>query len=88
MTGAEELRAAVRMLNGCSESFLDRHTLAELVTICRAWRAAEHDYPPDTWTTRQVAAAIRGIVPRWNDKGEPSDPPAHRRVGACVEVSA
>lgn len=88
MTGADELRAVVRMLNGLNETFCDRFTLPELVTICRAWRAAEHDYPPDTWTQRQVTAAVRGIVPRWNDAGEPVDPPAHRRVGVLVQVSA
>ena len=70
-TGAEELRLIVANLNCCRERFLDRFTAEQLLAIGRAQIACEWDNPPDTWTVKQVRAALRGKVPRFDDDGRP-----------------
>jgi hypothetical protein len=64
-TGADELRLIVQNMNYCREGFNDRYTAEQLVAIGRAHIACEWDNPPDTWTPRQVRAALRGKVPRF-----------------------
>lgn len=70
MTGIEELRLTVNVCSWMKESFNDRYSAAQLVAICIAHSKCEWDYLPDTWTTRQVKEAIKGIVPRWDEEGE------------------
>lgn len=74
LTGAEELRKLASMIDGLSETFLDRFTLEELVTLTRAWRASEWDkYPDAEWTEEQIAAALRGVPPAWDSDEKPED---------------
>lgn len=77
-TGAEDLRAVVNVLNACVESFNDRYTAEELLTIVRMLRAAEWDILPDRWTRRQVKRALRGIVPTWSRNQRPTYPKVPR----------
>ncbi len=73
MTGAEELRAAVKALSHCNETFLDEFTAEQLLKLWRAWRACGWDYFPDQWTREQVRAAIyRGVVPEFSDPNHPT----------------
>ena len=71
-TGAEELRAIVETMNGTNEGFNDRFTAEELVQIFRMMFASEWDLYPDTWAPRQVAEALQGRIPTWNDEEEPT----------------
>jgi len=69
--GAEELRRAVALLDNMRESFNDSHTTAELLQLCRVYRACEWDIAPDRWTPDQLSAALQGVVPRWDEDGRP-----------------
>lgn len=71
MTGAEDLRAAVRLLNNCREQFLDGYSAEQCLALARAWRRAAWDVRPDEWTEEQVAIAIAGGTPEWADDGTP-----------------
>lgn len=84
LTGAEELRRCVGAIDNLHETFNDRYTLKELVTLCRAWRAAEMDlFPDDGWTERQVKEALEeGKVPQWSD----DEAPIYNDVGPRIEV--
>lgn len=73
LTGAEEMRSAVRLFDSCSESFLDRFTAEQLILIWRAWHASEWDVRPDLWSERQVQAALKGVAPRWDNDMNPVD---------------
>lgn len=68
---SDELRLLVRNFNACDESFLTRFTVAELVTLHRAWMASSHDIRPDQWSERQVLEALAGKVPEWNEDESP-----------------
>lgn len=67
MTGAEELRAAHNVIDGMRESFNDRFTAAQLLTLWRALHLCEWDITPDQWAPRQVDEALRGIVPQFRE---------------------
>ena len=71
MTGAERLRATVRMVDNCRESFVDEFTTDNLVTLWMAYFLSDYDWTPDHWSRRQVARAMGGIVPTWDESGEP-----------------
>lgn len=60
MTGAEELRTIVRVLNQCRESFLDRYSVEQLIALYRALRRSEWDVLPDAWTSKEIADALAG----------------------------
>lgn len=67
LTGVDELRKAVNVINGMRESFNDRFTIAQLVNLWRALHMCEWDIAPDEWSGRQVNEALRGIVPQFRE---------------------
>ena len=71
LTGAEELRAAVRLFDRCRESFLACFTAEELLRLARAARRAKWDFYPDQWTEAQIQIALRGGTPEWDAEGRP-----------------
>lgn len=70
-SAAEELRGLGRWLDSQRESFLDSFNLDELFCLWRAWKRSEWIFTPDQWSERQVAEALLGIPPKWNDREEP-----------------
>lgn len=72
LTGAEELRTIVRILNNTREGFNDNYTAEELIQICRMQRASGWDFTPCQWSARQVAESLRGIVPTWDSDEQPT----------------
>ena len=70
-TGMETLRHMVKFFNNCAESFLDKYSIEELIKIYAAWEASEWDFYPDCWTADQVAGALVGIVPQWDENEKP-----------------
>lgn len=88
-TGIEELRELVKAFDRCSEDFLSRFTVAELLKLRAAWKLAEWDYYPDQWTEHQVKEALRGRVPQWDENGRPFERPrARRKLAGVVMVGA
>lgn len=69
--GIDELRAARNIFSYCNETFNQRFTTEELLAIAKAHRAAAWDFLPDTWTDQQIAEALRGIVPEWDENERP-----------------
>jgi hypothetical protein len=69
--GIDELRAARNIFSYCNETFNQRFTTEELLAIAKAHRAAAWDFLPDTWTDQQIADALRGIVPEWDENERP-----------------
>jgi len=66
MTGAERLRATVRMADGCSESWNDQFHAEDLLRICRAIHLHGNAPSPETWTKEQMDDAIRyNLVPEF-----------------------
>lgn len=80
LTGAEELRKAVNVINNMRESFNDRYTAAQLLTLWRAFHACEWDIAPDEWSQRQIYEALRGIVPQFKTLTIDSNRWEHRRA--------
>lgn len=70
-TGMEELRLLVKNFNGCAESFLDRFSVEELITLHRIHQQSDWDIQPDHWEEQQVREALQGIVPSWDDQERP-----------------
>lgn len=70
-TGIENLRAMVALFNWCRESFLDQFSVEQLCALYRAYLASGWTILPDQWTPRQVADALRGVVPQWDDNEQP-----------------
>lgn len=70
-SGADELRTIARNMDATTESFNDRFTAEQLLTIGRAFLASEWDFYPDQWTARQVREALKGKPPRWDDNEKP-----------------
>lgn len=66
-SGMNQLRRAVRALDNCREDFLDRFTAIQLLRLHRMWVASDWGIAPDTWEARQVAEALRGVPPRFDD---------------------
>jgi hypothetical protein len=72
LSGAEELRRTVALLNNCREDFNDRFSAVQLLQLARAYRACGWDFPPDRWTERQLLECVAfGIVPAWDDREAP-----------------
>jgi hypothetical protein len=59
-TGMKQLREAVSLLNNTRESFNDRFSVHELISIAQAYTRSEWDITPDQWTTKEVEDAIDG----------------------------
>ncbi len=72
LVGIEELRKAVNVFDNCRESFNDRFTMTQLITLWRALHLCEWDITPDEWSERQVNEALRGIVPQFRDYSGPN----------------
>jgi hypothetical protein len=66
LSAIEKMRKMVKGFSNCNETFLQRYIFLELTKLYRMWLSSEHDFPPDTWTERQVREALRGIVPMWD----------------------
>lgn len=65
--GIDEARRLVNLFSCCSESFNQRFTLAELITLARCYKRSEYDFAPDRWSSRQVEEAITlGRTPTWD----------------------
>jgi len=72
LSGIQEAREIVNLFNGCNESFNQRFTFAELITLYRVWKTCEWVFTPDEWSQRQVDEAIKlGIVPEWDENEKP-----------------
>lgn len=76
--GIDDMRAAIKMFNGCNESFNQMFTAMELLKLYRVYKKCGWDFTPDQWEDWQVDAAIQsGKVPDWypdeTPKGGKSD---------------
>ena len=83
-SGVDRLRAVVRMCDACNESFVQRFTAAQLVTIWFAYLLCDWDYTPDMWHDRQVKRALGGIVPEWD--GDSSTPSYDDETSVCFDT--
>lgn len=72
-TGIETLRTLVTAMANLREDFLDPFTPEQLMQLHAVWRRSKwsEGYYPDQWSRKQVAAALVGIDPEWDDDGEP-----------------
>lgn len=62
----ELLRYAVRMFDGCRESFNQTYDAHDLLKLARVMRRCEWDITPDGWSPAQLRDAIcLGKVPTW-----------------------
>jgi len=71
LSGVGLVRAVAKMTVSVAENFWEGLSSAEVLAIGRAHIAAEWSFLPDSWSSRQVAEALRGVVPRWDDDEEP-----------------
>jgi hypothetical protein len=71
MSGIDQMRAAVRMLDNNTESVNQRYEAAALLKIWRAAMVCGWDFFPDQWTRQQLDEAIDGIAPDWDDNERP-----------------
>jgi hypothetical protein len=70
--GIDQLRSAVRLFDNCNESFNQRFTGEELLTLWRMYRECGWDIPPDDWAPRQIEEALEhNAPPRWDDSERP-----------------
>ncbi len=65
--GIHELRQAVKAFSRNNETFNQRFTAEELITIWRAWKKSEWDFLPEQWEERQVQEALQGVAPNWDE---------------------
>lgn len=64
MTGAEELRALVRMMNATKESAFDDLSAAQIVQLLQACRALNLETLPDQLTRAEIYEVIAlGYIP-------------------------
>lgn len=60
------LRYAVKLFDGCRETFNQMYTAKDLLKLARIMRRCEWDITPDEWSPAQVRDAIcLGKVPTW-----------------------
>jgi len=71
MNGIDKLRKMVNCFDYCRESFNERFSVKELSSIFDAQTKSDWCYLPDEWTERQVLDALKGIVPQWDEEGNP-----------------
>lgn len=67
----EHLRLMVRNFDCCNETFNQQFGPGELFAIHRAWMLSGWDIYPDKWAPRQVAEALKGKPPKWDDRERP-----------------
>lgn len=65
--GIELIRMAVRLFDGCNETFNERFATTELILIADAYQRCGWDVRPDVWEEQQIAQALRGIVPQFEE---------------------
>ena len=63
MSDIDFLRSMISNFNYCSEDFLCRYSVNELVAIRKAWLACQWDIMPDQWSKDQIESAIRDGTP-------------------------
>lgn len=62
----EELRRAVRVIDGMRESFNQEYTAPELLRLAKVCWMGEWDVTPDDWTGQQVGLALsEGRIPHF-----------------------
>jgi len=85
LSGVGLIRAVAKMTVSVAENFWEGLSSAEVLAIGRAHIAAEWSFLPDSWSSRQVAEALLGVVPRWDDDEVPiyaaAEPIGMVRVG-------
>lgn len=54
-----------------------RWTAEEWLKLYDAYKVIDWDFTPDEWTEQQVADALAGLVPQWDDNENPS--PSRKR---------
>jgi hypothetical protein len=73
--GIDQLRLAVRLFDNCNETFNQRFTGEELLTLWRMYRECGWDIPPDRWSNRQVREALgKNVIPQFTDEERPFYP--------------
>ncbi len=72
MTGIEKVRDMKAVFSSCNETFLGQFDVMQLVQIRRMWLASEWDFFPDRWTERQIAEALAGRPPTWDENESPT----------------
>lgn len=71
LSGIDQLRHAVHVLDSCRESFNQRYTVAELVRLVNCMMASGWDFSPDQWEQEQLTDALRyGIAPAFCARSE------------------
>lgn len=75
ITGIDELRGTLNLMNNCRESFCQRFSAAELIQLARRYRECDFDIAPDYWTPSQVLAGLAGVVPKWDENDDPIESP-------------
>lgn len=67
----DRLVSVARCFRNLPESFTDRFTVAQLLTLHRSWLCSDWDIPPSKWTERQLAEGLEGIAPNWDAEERP-----------------
>lgn len=65
--GMELVRYAVRLLDGCNETFNDSLTAEDAIKVADAMQRCAWDITPDRWEPKQVREALAGIVPEFRE---------------------
>lgn len=52
----------------CSDSFNEQYSAAQLLALWRVYNENECAVFPDQWAPRQVAEALEGRAPKWDDE--------------------
>jgi len=71
LSGIEELRRAVKLFDKCNETWNRFYTTAQLLQLAAKHRESGTEIPPHRWTPRQCREALRGLVPKFDDAGNP-----------------
>jgi hypothetical protein len=80
--GIDQLRFAVKLFANCNETFNQRFTAEELLTLWRMYRECGWDIPPDDWKHRQICEALdRNRVPTWRETPTRDIVPSYSTVG-------
>lgn len=87
-TGIELVRYAVHLLDQCNESFNQRWSESQLLSIAKACQESKWDIYPDRWTERQVQECVQfGMTPQWEDKDGNPVPKYHNTSEDVTELA-
>jgi len=67
----EKIRKMVNLFNNCNESFNQKYDFRQLERLYDAYKDCDYDFPPSYWSDRQIAEALKGKTPKFNDDEEP-----------------